>query len=122
MDQISPVCNKSIWVHILLLMVAFTYKHFSDQLKKDLLMDSVHLLLCHLKIQWLIVYPTVCLCVCVCLLKNVPIQTKAIWMFKASVNIKRIIFKVSLLIWSGSVLEAPPPVKPLKLHLQKDVL
>lgn len=50
---------------------------------------------------------------CVCLLNNVPIQTKAVWMSKASVNIKRIIFKVSSLILGGSVLKAPPPVKAL---------
>lgn len=43
----------------------------------------------------------------VCLLSNVPIQTKAIWVFKASVNVKRIIFKVSVLIPSGAAPQGP---------------
>lgn len=54
-----------------------------------------------------------------CLLKTVPTQSKAIRMFKASVNIKRIILKVPLLIWSGSVPKAPLPGKPHTL--QQDV-
>lgn len=111
-------------MHIVLLIEKWlqSYKHFSDQLKKGLFLknnnsrnDSVHPLLCLFRIRQLIVYLSNG--VCVCLLHNVVIQTKAKWVFKASVNIKRIIFKVSLLIRSGSVLKAPPPVKPLTLHL-----